>query len=113
VKATINISTMKRNLIFVTGALLAGTAIAAPEAISTTVVHHRTIVPVSDAVRTEGALQRGVRVGNPMQMINPRAPGEYGDGREFITPRYQDAGLRPRDASRSFPIGLRLFSIPF
>jgi hypothetical protein len=46
-------------------------------------------------------------------MINPVAPAFYGDGREFIAARYQDSGLRPRDRSRNFPVGLRLFSLAF
>jgi hypothetical protein len=33
---------------------------------------------------SEGVLQRAVRVGNPLQMINPFASREYGDGSEFL-----------------------------
>jgi hypothetical protein len=54
-----------------------------------------------------------VRLGNPLQMVNPFAPAEYGDGREFVTARGEDPSLRPRDRSRALPIGLRLFSIAF
>jgi len=62
---------------------------------------------------TEGALQRGARVGNPVQMVNPGAPAAYGTGEEFIEYRENDPFLRPRDPSREHPVALRLFSIAF
>jgi len=105
---------MKKILILAAFAVLASPAFAAQgNNITVPVVPRKTLPPASTAVRTEGALQRGVRIGNPVQMFNPFAPGGYGDGREFVTPRDEDPGLRPRDKSRAFPIGLRLFSVAF
>jgi hypothetical protein len=46
-------------------------------------------------------------------MFSPFAPKEYGHGGEFVTARGEDKGLQPRDTSRNFPIGLRLFSFSF
>jgi hypothetical protein len=94
-----------------TAALLVGSAFA-QSTISAPNVHRHTYAPATH-FESEGALQRGVRVGNPVQMVNPAAPAEYGDGRDFVTDRDQDPGLRPNDTSRPFPIGLRLFSIRF
>ena len=34
--------------------------------------------------RVDGAVPRAMRLGNPLQMFNPLAPPEYGDGREFV-----------------------------
>lgn len=76
--------------------------------------HRRSYAPINPSERTEGSLQRGVRLGNPAQMINPFAPAEYGSGQEFVQPRqYHEQALRPHDRSREFPIGLRFFSIAF
>jgi len=105
---------MKKLIIFAASAVLAGSAaLAQGNNISAPMVRRNALPPVNAPAQTEGGLQRGVRLGNPAQMFNPVAPGRYGDGREFVTARDQDQGLRPRDRSRSFPIGLRLFSIAF
>lgn len=103
---------MKTLLIFAAGALLAGSAFGQGRIAAPSVPRHA-LPPVSAAARTEGGIQRGFRLGNPAQMFNPFAPARYGDGREFVTPRGEDQGLRPRDTSRPYPIGLRLFSIAF
>jgi hypothetical protein len=103
---------MKKLLIFAATACLAGSAFGQGR-ISAPVVHRRALPPVNPAAQSEGSLQRGVRLGNPVQMFNPVAPAEYGDGHEFVTPRGDDPGLRPRDTSRNFPIALRLFSVAF
>jgi hypothetical protein len=103
---------MKKLIIFAVGAVLAGSALGQGNIIAPT-VRRNALPPVNPAAQSEGGLQRGVRLGNPLQMVNPFAPREYGDGREFVAPRDQDPGLRPQDRSRAFPIGLRLFSIAF
>jgi len=105
---------MKTVIILATGVLLAGSCLGQGNiSVSAPAVRRNTLPPVAPAPQAEGSLQRGVRVGNPLQIINPFAPAVYGDGRAFLAPRYQDSGLRPRDTSRSFPVGLRLFSIGF
>lgn len=102
---------MKKILLLAVATSLAGSAFA--DQLSAPVVHRSVLPPVNIPAQTEGSLQRGVRLGNPAQMFNPVAPKVYGDGREFVAPRDQDQGLRPRDRSRSFPIGLRLLSFSF
>lgn len=103
---------MKKLFIFAITGVLAGSALAQGN-ITAPTVRRNALPPVNSAAQSEGSLQRGVRLGNPLQMFNPFAAGVYGDGREFVTPRDTDPGLKPRDRSRNFPIGLRLFSIAF
>ena len=64
------------------------------------------------AVR-EGGLNRGVRMGNPAQMLNPFAPPEYGTGAEFVEYRENDPFLRPRSPEREHPLALRLLAFEF
>jgi hypothetical protein len=104
--------TMKKLILFAAAACLAGSAFGQGH-ISAPTVRRRALPPVNPAAQSEGSLQRGVRLGNPVEMFNPVAPAEYGDGREFVTARGDDPGLRPRDTSRNFPIALRLFSVAF
>jgi len=103
---------MKPLLILATATLLTAPAFAQGDNISAPTAPRRAYAPLAPSP-TEGSLQRGVRVGNPLQMINPLAPAKYGDGSDFVTARDEDPGLRPRDTSRPLPIGLRLFSITF
>ena len=104
---------MKKLVIFAGIALLAGSALAQGD-IRTPVVRRQALPPVNRAAETEGGLQRGVRVGNPLQMLNPFAPAEYGDGTDFVTVRDEGPStLRQHDRSRTHPVGLRLFSIAF
>ena len=104
---------MKTLIIFAAGALLAASALAQGDNISAPAVQRRTLPPPNSAAQSEGSLQRGARLGNPLQMFSPFAPARYGDGREFVTERYTDRALQPRDRSRPFPIVLRLFSVSF
>ena len=104
---------MKTLIVFATAAVLAGSAFAQSTTnLSAPAVQRRTLPPVS-ATQTEGGLQRGARLGNPLQMFNPFASQKYGDGREFVTPRDEGIGQRPLDRSRPQAIGLRLFSFSF
>jgi len=103
---------MKKLFIFGAGLVLAGSAFA-QGTISAPTVRRNALPPVNPPAQYEGSLQRGVRLGNPAQMFSPFAPAEYGEGREYVTPRGEDTGLRPRDRSRNFPIALRLFSVAF
>jgi len=102
---------MKTLLIFTAGALLACSALAQGD-FSTRAVHRNVIPPPSGAER-EGSLQRGFRLGNPLQLLNPFAPRRYGSGTDFLVPRDQDSGLRRRDTSREYPVGVRLVTITF
>jgi hypothetical protein len=104
---------MKTLLNFAAAGALLTTAALGQGRISAPIVHRQALPPVNAAAQSEGGLQRGVRLGNPVAMFSPFAPAEYGDGRDFVTERGQDPGIRPRDRSRNFPIGLRLFTIAF
>ena len=57
----------------------------------------------------DGVVQKAVRSGNPLQMLNPLAPREYGDGRECV---YYDDGdlLQNRHGHEPRPKGIRLFA---
>ncbi len=75
-------------------------------------VRRETLPPANPAAQSEGGIQRGFRLGNPLQMFNPFAPSIYGQGREFLTAH--DAGTALRHGRyRAYPMGLRLFSIAF
>ncbi len=103
---------MKTLIIFAAGAVLAGSALGQGNNISAPVVQRNALPPLSPA-QSEGGLQRGVRVGNPLQMINPAAPVKYGSGRDFVTPK-DEAPLRPSNGhGHTEAPGLRLFSFTF
>ena len=57
------------------------------------------------APRVDGSVVRAVRGGNPLQMVNPAAPAEYGDGRDVTRHEVDDPNQRPQ--------GLKLFAIEF
>ena len=57
------------------------------------------------APRIDGSFVRAVRSGNPLQMINPLAPAEYGDGRDVTRHEVDDPSQRPQ--------GLKLFAFEF
>jgi hypothetical protein len=69
--------------------------------------------PEAPRIIREGGFNRGVRMGNPAQMINPFAPRAYGTGAEFVEYRQDDPFLRPRSPEREHPIALRLFAFEF
>jgi hypothetical protein len=102
---------MKTLIIFAAGAVLAGSALAQGN-ITAPVVQRHALPPLSPA-QSEGSLQRGVRLGNPAQMVNPLAPVEYGSGRDFVTPRDEAAARAHNGHVRPESAGLRLFSFTF
>ena len=53
----------------------------------------------------DGSVTRTVRSGNPLQMVNPLAPAEYGDGSDVTRREADDPFQRPQ--------GLRLFVVNF
>ncbi len=102
---------MKQFIIFAAAAFLTASALAQGN-FSAPIVRRETLPPVNAAAQSEGGLQRGFRLGNPLQMFNPFAPGFYGEGREFISTH--DAGTALLHGRyRAYPMGLRLFSIAF
>lgn len=60
-----------------------------------------------------GAIVDGVRKGNPLQLINPLAPREYGTGEEYI---YHSSEADPGEAATCTPpnrkraLGIKLFA---
>jgi hypothetical protein len=60
----------------------------------------------------DGALPRAVRSGNPLQMVNPAAPREYGSGTAHVDYVDRDPFLETQDR-RPRPIGIRLFTFEF
>ena len=108
---------MKALTVFAAAALVAGSALAQGTNVSANItapaVPRRSLPPQNPA-QTEGALQRGIRLGNPAQMFNPFASQKYGTWQEFVTPREEhDIGQRPRDNSRPQAVGLRLVTFTF
>jgi len=104
---------MKTLITFATAAMLAGSSFAQGNNISAPVVHRRALPPVNPS-QAEGGLQRGARLGNPLEMFSPFAPAEYGDGQEYVTPRDENTGINPgHGANRPAPVGLRLFTVVF
>jgi hypothetical protein len=104
---------MKTLVTFATAALLAGSALAQGNNISAPIVPRRALPPVNPAP-AEGGLQRGARLGHPLEMFSPFAPVEYGDGQDYVTPRDENTGINPgRGTNRPAPVGLRLFTITF
>ncbi len=100
-------------MIFAAGAVLAGSAFAQGDNnITAPVVQRQSLPPLSPA-QSEGGIQRGVRLGNPAQMINPAAPGKYGSGRDFITPRDKETVVARNGHATPEAQGLRLFSFSF
>ncbi len=61
--------------------------------------------PVAIGPRTDGVVPRAIRSGNPLQMINPAAPAEYGTGQDVTRREVDDPNQRPQ--------GLRLYAIEF
>ena len=61
--------------------------------------------PVAIGPRTDGIIPRAIRSGNPLQMVNPAAPAEYGSGQDVTRHEVDDPGQRPQ--------GLKLYAIDF
>lgn len=60
----------------------------------------------------EGAIPRAIRSGNPLQMINPFAPREYGTGEALVYFEQEDPFFRP-PLKQARPVGITLFSVTF
>ena len=69
----------------------------------------RVIIPQQQG---EGAVQRGIRSGNPVQMISVFAPIEYGDGSEFV---YYDENdpFQHHHPGTQHAKGIKLFGFTF
>lgn len=60
--------------------------------------------PISQKTKVDGVIPRAIRGGNPLQMLNPRAPRKYGTSQEAVT-YDQDDPAKWR--------GIKLFEIRF
>jgi hypothetical protein len=65
---------------------------------------HRPAPPISEKPTVDGVVPRAIRGGNPLQMLNPRAPRKYGTSQEAVT-YDQDDPYKWR--------GIKLFEIRF
>jgi hypothetical protein len=54
---------------------------------------------------TDGVIPRAVRSGSPLQMINPFAPAEYGNGQDTVRREPTDPYARPQ--------GIKLVALEF
>jgi hypothetical protein len=61
--------------------------------------------PTHLAPRIDGVVARAVRSGHPLQMINPGAPAEYGNGQDMVRHEANDPYQRPQ--------GIKLFVVEF
>lgn len=64
---------------------------------------------VIPAPPVDGAVQKAARTGNPLQMLNPFAPREYGNGSECVY-HDQDDYFQDHYNHAVRPKGIRLFS---
>ena len=46
---------------------------------------HRPAPPISQKPDVDGVIPRAIRGGNPLQMLNPRAPRKYGTAQEAVS----------------------------
>jgi hypothetical protein len=55
--------------------------------------------------RVDGVVARAIRSGHPLQMINPAAPADYGNGQDMVRHEANDPYQRPE--------GIKLFVVEF
>jgi hypothetical protein len=68
---------------------------------------------LSTVPQGEGAIQKGIRNGNPLQLLNPLAPAKYGSGQDVTVYEFgTDPAQRWRDP-RERPVAIRLLSFFF
>jgi hypothetical protein len=53
--------------------------------VSPTKAHPRPAPPISKKTEVDGVVPRAIRGGNPLQMLNPRAPRKYGTSLEAVS----------------------------
>lgn len=60
----------------------------------------------------QGIIPRATRVDQPLQMLNPLAPREYGNGSEFVSGYNDDPGQGPKNQKNN-GAAFKLFSVEF
>ncbi len=71
--------------------------------------------PVAATVQqssVQGSLPRAARLDQPLQMVNPVAPREYGNGLENINGYDDDPGQGPKN-QKNYATAFKLFSLEF
>ncbi len=102
---------MKKLLLLATVVLMNGSLFAedfvAPQRSRRRVTQPGRVRPPSTL---DGAIPRGVQSGNPLQMLNPFAPKEYGSGADLVSDEQGPPSPRPQ---YKVGRGLRLLSFQF
>jgi len=83
-----------------------GTAISAPLR-----ARPRPVVAVEESP-VQGILPHMTRVDQPLQMLNPVAPREYGNGSGFVSGYNDDPGQGPKNQKNN-GVGFKLFALEF
>ena len=61
---------------------------------------------------SEGSIQHAAHFRNPLEIVNPLAPAEYGSGRQYVYYDESDPGQRPVGRKEN-PKGIKLFTFVF
>ena len=69
-------------------------------------------VVVIEESPVQGIIPRATRVDNPLQLLNPVAPREYGNGSEFVSGYNDDPGQGPKNQKNN-ATAFKLFSFEF
>ena len=102
-----------KKLLFISALIFAGSAgVSQAQVISTTLGDARVTLPARTPAPAPpltpqargGGVPTAVRNGNPLQMLNPRAPARYGNSQEHVTTDPKDPGK---------PTGVKLFEWVF
>ncbi len=103
---------MKKHLVLGVLIFAASAGLSFGQGLTTTIGNPRITIPVAKPSATPvpiqsargGVIPTAVRNGNPLQMLNPRAPARYGNSQQHIT-------TDPRDPGK--PTGISLFAWKF
>ena len=106
---------MKKALMIISLAVIGGSVwgqeLVAPQhhVFQSIATQQRNAVKIIPTPPVDGAVQKAIRSANPLQMINPFAPREYGNGEECV---YHDENdnFQNRNNHDSHPKGIRLFA---
>jgi hypothetical protein len=104
---------MKKLVVFAAAGMLAVSALAQGNAGNIYAPYQPKPLPPATGAHAEGSIQRGVRMGNVLQLINPFAPKEYGSGEEFEVRHNIQQGQHTRARPATAPMAWRLFSFSF
>lgn len=103
---------MKKHLVLGVLIFAASVSLSFGQGLTTTIGKPSIVIPPAKPVATPvpvpsargGVIPTAVRNGNPLQLLNPRAPARYGNSQQHIT-------TDPRDPGK--PTGISLFAWTF